>query len=85
MEIIKPVVGEIFIKDEYGETIERLSDTLDEDDEFYRHSHGIALQGEHTLCSYACEEWNYDAYAPRKRITCPDCLAVIRHCRAYKL
>jgi len=59
-------------------------DCLEPDDEFYDHSHGMAC-GEFTLCGIACEEWNYNQTLPRKRITCPNCLALIRLCREYKL
>ena len=58
-------------------------DCLDTDDDFYNHSHGMGL-GEHTLCGVACEEWGHDKSTPKKIITCPDCLAEIRHCREYK-
>lgn len=60
-------------------------DCLDIDDIFYDNSHGLSLDNEFTLCGYAAEEWNYNKILQRKRITCADCLAVIRHCRKYKL
>jgi hypothetical protein len=59
-------------------------DCLDPDDDFFNHSHGM-MNAEFTLCGIACEEWNYDKTEPRKKITCPGCLAVIRLCREYTL
>ena len=59
--------------------------TLEPDDEFYKHSHGIISRSEYTICGVACEEWGYNKILPRKKITCPDCLDVIRECKTYKL
>ena len=59
--------------------------TLNIDDEFFNYSHGMDVIAEFTLCGIACEEWNYVEKTPRKRITCPECLRVIRHCKKYKL
>jgi len=58
-------------------------DCLNIDDDFYKHSHGMGT-GEYTLCSVACEEWNYTKIISRKIITCPDCLREIEHCKKYK-
>lgn len=60
---------------------------MDIDDSFYDHSHGENCQcgGEFTLCGVACEEWGYVHIQPAQRITCPDCLALIKHCKTYKL
>jgi len=63
-------------------------DTLNIDDDFFSHSHGICQSfngGEFTLCGVACCEWEYTKTFPRKRITCPDCLGLIRKCKTYKL
>jgi len=57
---------------------------LDPSDEFFRRSHG-AIEVEHTLCGYACEEWGYTDYTTVKKITCQHCLEVIRECKGYKL
>lgn len=59
-------------------------DCLDEDDSFYKHSHGM-MDGEFTLCGIACDEWHSGGELARKRITCPDCLSLIRLCREYRL
>ena len=61
--------------------------TLDSESDFYKCSHGMLDVGqqEYTICGVACEEWNYVDIEPAKRITCPDCLAIIRDCKSYKL
>jgi len=63
------------------------TDILDIDDIFYTYSHGIldCGQQEFTICGVACEEWDYIQTLPRKKITCPQCLAVIKECKNYKL
>lgn len=71
MEIIKPNTN-------------KYADCLDNGDAFFTHSHGL-VNKEFTLCGIACEEWGYEDYQPRKRITCPKCLGMIRLCREYKL
>jgi len=60
------------------------ADELQKDDDFFKLSHGMG-EVEHTLCGVAPEEWGYDDYQKRKRITCPKCLDLIRLCREYKL
>jgi hypothetical protein len=60
--------------------------TLDPDDDFFKQSHGLptAGAGEHTLCGFAAEEWLYEDFSTRKRITCPECLELIDECKGYK-
>jgi len=58
---------------------------LESDDDFFKFSHAIILDDEHTLCGVSPEEWGYVNCSERKKITCPDCLAVIAECKAYKL
>lgn len=74
MQVIRP-----FKTDDVGGAF--LSE--DASEEFFRHSHGIGTN-EWTLCNVACEEWNYTNYTEEKVITCPKCLAEIRHYRTYK-
>jgi len=65
---------------------EECQQEVGEHDDFFKYSHGLGpgQHGEFTICGVACEMWGYTAVIPRKRITCPDCLRVIRHCRTYK-
>ena len=60
------------------------ADCLEPDDDFFKYSHGMRDM-EFTLCGVACEEWGYTHEQPRRRITCPECLALIRLCKSYKL
>jgi hypothetical protein len=91
MEIIKPDISLIFEEKEGKDGKIKMvpassGNELTFEDDFFKYSHGIyGIYGEFTLCSVACEEWNYDSFLKRKRITCPECLNVIRHCRSYKL
>jgi len=73
MRIFKPIKEKI------------VPDMMDINDSFYDHSHGLSVDPEFTLCGTACEEWNYTEITLCKRITCPNCLDVIKHCQEYKL
>jgi hypothetical protein len=79
MEIIKPLRNEII---EIGGT-----DCLDIDDKFFDHSHCMYpdMGWEYTLCGIACEEWQYVKFKTVKKITCPECLKIIKYCKSYKL
>jgi len=70
MEVIKPISS----KHHYD---------LDCNDDFFNHSHGV--HGDHTLCSIACEEWGYTDASTVRKITCPQCLELIRYCKSYRL
>jgi len=58
--------------------------SLDLDDPFYKYSHGYDIQGccDFTLCGIGSEEW-VDVKEVKK-ITCPQCLAIIKECKNYK-
>lgn len=58
-------------------------DELPADDDFWKHSHA-AGPDEHTMCSIAPEEWDYDRVKPAKKITCPECLRQIRWAKQFK-
>ena len=79
MKIFKPDIKNIDLDQ---------TDIKDEEDNFYKYSHGLpdsGQAGEFTLCGVACDEWNYDKVLPRKKITCPHCLEIIRECKSYKI
>ena len=58
-------------------------DEMDADNPFYSYSHGSNYNGnDYSLCGVGSEEWQGET--PRKRITCPECLSIIRHCKEYK-
>lgn len=82
MDVFKPDVSKIFPPDVNGRDREYCGD-LGQDDDFFNNSHGE--NGEFTVCGVACEEWNYDNKLPRKKITCPNCLSVIKLCKSYTL
>lgn len=75
MKIIKPIKPE------------KKPCTLDIDNSFYEYSHAYDIQSlqDYTLCGVGSEEFGYDNYMEVKKITCPDCLGVIRECKNYKL
>lgn len=61
-------------------------DVMNIDDSFYKYSHAFNVNaGDYTLCGVASEEFGYYDYKIVNKITCPDCLCIIRECKNYKL
>ncbi len=59
------------------------SSDIEKGDEFFNTTHGI-IGSEFTLCGVACEEWDYTNFEYVKKITCKDCLDIIKECKSYK-
>jgi hypothetical protein len=59
--------------------------TLEADDDFYKYTHAFNVSGmvDYSLCGVGSEE--FGDYKIAKKITCPDCLGIIRDCKSYKL
>ncbi len=57
---------------------------FDIDDDFYRYSHAYHINNsDYTLCGVGSEE--FGNYKTTKKITCPQCLEIIRECKSYKM
>ena len=56
-------------------------DTMSPDDDFYKFTHGDCNRMDYTLCGIGSEE--FEEAGNRKRITCPECLALIAHVKTY--
>ncbi len=71
MNIFKPIRGK------HG------GDMLEENDTFYQYTHlENSKSNGYTLCGVADEEWEREV--PLTKITCPECLDIIKHCKQYK-
>lgn len=70
MKVIKPLGRSKFTDLQY-------------EDKFTEQSHGM-IGTEFTLCGVACEEWDYTNYEEVKKITCNECLEIIKECKSYK-
>jgi len=59
--------------------------TIDREDDFFKYSHLLSsTRGEEfTICGVACEEWNYDGYKEDTKITCPNCIMIIKYCNSF--
>ncbi len=64
----------------------KYADCLEPFSDFFKLSHAYDAPGlpEHTLCGIACEEWGYTNYTEVKKITCPECRAIIQACKSFK-